>query len=271
MRSCGLWCAAGILLSLVGQSSLNAQTKVTVGKVRDTRMEGKHPSGMQVFLTIEDAALLQDVKSYRIVPTKASDDLGTDLLDTTRHVLTESYQPFLSPKGLSVRLVSPPRRATVIRELTGEIQFFVPRRDPSASVIIASFSKQPAGPIASPLLAAAGVELNLPEQTVSGIANKGVVSASNATLPSTVQTPSGYSIRLSYTDPNERVVGLEFADAGGNTIRPPGSGLGHHGAVTTRHFHFRDELADSTNLIVYLATPLAVVKVPFALTNIPLP
>jgi catechol 2,3-dioxygenase-like lactoylglutathione lyase family enzyme len=267
MRSRVLWAMAGMLLCLMGQGSLFAQAKVTVGEVRETRSNNSH-GAIHLKLVVADKSLVQQSKAFRVVPSTARDELGVDLIDPRRPSYFYESRIF-ARKGFPVMLNSPPRHSSMIRELTGEIHVFVPGRDPSAIVTVDSFLQQAGDHLVSSALAVWGIELHMSTTVAQGGGVK--VNGAGGTDLSGSEPAGVRSVRFTYNDPNAYVAGFEFADAQGNVIRPTGSGHSPAGVQRTWFFSFRNGLSDSARLMVFLATPASIVRVPFSLANIPLP
>jgi len=89
----------------------------------------------------------------------------------------------------------------------------------------------------------------------------------NATMPNDVV--------ISLKDPNKKLVGFEFRDMSDGLLHSAGSTSSYrqHGSEIeqTRTYHFQSPLPATAKLLIFVATPQALVKVPFALTDIALP
>jgi hypothetical protein len=82
-------------------------------------------------------------------------------------------------------------------------------------------------------------------------------------------------IALSIRGASEIVVGCEFRDQADKTVQPSASGAIYHQDKQeferTITYHFNARLPETTNLVIFVVTPGALVKVPFALGDIRLP
>ena len=63
------------------------------------------------------------------------------------------------PLVLTLALKSPPREATALREVSGEVELLMPGRDPNSVADVKDFLDAPGRSLASPALAASSVEL----------------------------------------------------------------------------------------------------------------
>jgi hypothetical protein len=77
-------------------------------------------------------------------------------------------------------------------------------------------------------------------------------------------------IALQLTDPQKRIINVEFIDDSGKTISSQGRAtMGDD--PRTMIFDFEQKLPENAKLKVYLLTTGSVVKAPFKVTNVPLP
>lgn len=83
--------------------------------------------------------------------------------------------------------------------------------------------------------------------------------------------PNAITVKLS--DPNNKIVSLEFQEASGKKIETHGTSSSTNGLTktTTYTYNFESKLPDDARLVVYLATPKSMVVAPFSLKNVPLP
>ncbi|MHB1044992.1 MAG: hypothetical protein ACYC4P_03185 [Thermoanaerobaculia bacterium] len=112
-----------------------------------------------------------EVTAARVVVKKAVDDLGTDLLkEDAADVRLEPTQrgqfgkpddgKAAPPTIVFAEMKNPPRAAKVLKEVSGEIELFVPSRDPNGEARIERFLSLAGKPAAHPALRANGVEIS---------------------------------------------------------------------------------------------------------------
>jgi hypothetical protein len=153
-------------------------TKLEVVQVNDRRSSGHFASAM-VHVTLPGVNA-KDVAAKKIVATKAVDDTGKDLLEGAMQ--DTKMSPTANAMGLGMKmgekdddgppglpltltLGAPARGASAIRELTGEIELYMPSKDPNSSVKVEKFLGQLGKALKSPALAANGVEITLVKLT----------------------------------------------------------------------------------------------------------
>jgi hypothetical protein len=82
-------------------------------------------------------------------------------------------------------------------------------------------------------------------------------------------------IDLSIKGANEKLAGFEFRDHSDKAIQTSGSGMTYtqegQQSERTLYYHFQARLPDTTKLVIFVATPESLVKVPFALADVTLP
>jgi hypothetical protein len=112
-----------------------------------------------------------EVTAARVVVKKAVDDLGTDLLkEDAADVRLEPTQrgqfgkpddgKAAPPTIVFAEMKNPPRAAKALKEVSGEIELFVPSRDPNGEARIERFLSLAGKPAAHPALRANGVEIS---------------------------------------------------------------------------------------------------------------
>ena len=82
-----------------------------------------------------------------------------------------------------------------------------------------------------------------------------------------MSSSSPNSAILYVEDPDKRVIDVEYQDAGGKPLKRRNSWSSNG----MRSQEFAEPPPPDTQLLVYLATPEAIQKVPFKLENVPLP
>jgi hypothetical protein len=75
------------------------------------------------------------------------------------------------------------------------------------------------------------------------------------------------SVHLVINDPKNRIVEFDFLDADGNRVKP----RSRSNMKKLRTYGFQELPSPNLQLVIYLATPESVKKVPFALNKVALP
>ena len=157
---------------VLSATSLIAQTKatpveVTISQVNDRRTHGSF-SHLMIALELPKVRS-SEVEASRVLLTAATDDSGKSLLDP------EASEPQLEPNmrgrfgggetmpttTISFMLVNPDRKATTVKELRGEIELFMPSKDPNSVAEISKFLSTSGKPLSHKALKANGVEISL--------------------------------------------------------------------------------------------------------------
>jgi len=150
--------ALSLISTIAIVASADAQVQTQLGDVKDSRTTGQFFGGLEVKIKLLGDSVA-DAESIRTVINTAVDDTGRDLVDHEKE-----QNKFVTRDGqsrqiweLNLNLKNPMRKATTIKELTGEADLFVPKNDPDSIVKVDDFQKQGGQPIASPALSAAGI------------------------------------------------------------------------------------------------------------------
>ena len=113
----------------------------TLKTVQDRRSEGHFP---RCTLGIELPDIpAHEARASRVVVMKAVDDLGTNLVredaadarlePTQRGSFGKPKEGPAPPTIVFAELKNPPRKATILKEVSGEIELYVPGGDPAAA------------------------------------------------------------------------------------------------------------------------------------------
>ncbi|MFL6245978.1 MAG: hypothetical protein ACJ74H_08145 [Thermoanaerobaculia bacterium] len=284
---------AAIALTLCA-ATLVAQPKpveVKIQQVNDRRTNGSFSR-----LTIElelPKIKSSEVEASRVFLTAATDDSGKSLLDP------EASEPQLEPNfhrpgapenppapaSVSVTLANPDRKATVIREVRGEIELYMPGKDPNSVAEIAKFVSSAGKPLAHKALKANGVEIALLTPTQIEAERKRVIDAKRKeykdagwedgesleeTLKNTLEstlTLEESDLLVRVKDPNQRLQDLVYVDAAGEEKRI--STRGDEGLVYFSTWEGKPQ--PDWKLRVSMKTPKNMVRHSFALKDVTLP
>lgn len=267
-----------------------AGVRVSVGDVTDTRTTGQFFGGLEVELVAVGDAVY-DVESFRAVVDSATDDTGRNL------VKEDEDDPDFSSFGLSnnpnqvkadVKLKNPARRASAIKQLAGRLDIFVPSRDPQATVQVPRLLEHTGKPLPAPALAAAGVQVTpltkdeyeaIKEQQKKEAEAKakeqmgddfgGAMAQAFMGMFGGLMNVGPNGIILQIEDPDQRIIAVDFVDGAGEEVRPQSWSKMQDGSVRT--YSFGSAPQPDWGVKLYLATDKAMLRVPFAMTDIPLP
>jgi hypothetical protein len=196
----------------------------------------------------------KEVEAARIVVRHAVDDLGASLVpDLADQVVLEPVtgEDAEAPVALTVVLNVASRKAASIREVSGEIELYVPGADPASFVTIPDFRSRAGRPLALPALATNGIGITIqPAQPQAGSFAFG---------------PEDVALKVS--DPKKRIASFYLVDTEGTawkTSREEREGL----VVLSSQ---AEAPQPGWGLKVCLLTPNTLFRYRFILEGIPLP
>ena len=151
---------APVVFLLVSPLFAAEDVKVTAGTVEDQRFSDDRFGGLSIALVLKGSGVA-DVKAVRVRVKSAKDDVGTVLCASRRRTrsrrTSKNYSESRQP-GPEVHLTSPRRDASTV-DVAGEVELFIPARDPSTKQRFEQFLGALDKPIASSALKAAKVEI----------------------------------------------------------------------------------------------------------------
>ncbi len=310
-----LYLQAWSLISVAADPN-EPEVQATLGQVKDIRPNGTQAGKLEIEIKLSMNKLPADATHYRVVVTKAIADTGIDLM--LSEGAASDFRPLHEHGGGKVNLKSPDRTSTHVRELDGEVQLLVPKKDPDATVKVSAVGKSLGKAIESKSLKSAGIETTpvssaqymkmeaadderqskeqerqaiqaVEEQAAKqpGTAGKEKVIANikanfarRGKDQASARQGFGFThigpndIALRVKDPHKKLVSLEFVDAAGKKI-PAGftftTSQRDSESRSAYIFQFQSPLPASASLLIHLVSDKALVKVPFTLTDIPLP
>jgi hypothetical protein len=276
-----------VAISLVASYAIAADVNVSVSEVKDSRTTGQFFAGLEMKFKIMGDGLL-DARGVKLAVAKATDDTGRDLIKKDESGSRDFTKPDENRTGLveiEAKLKNPSRKASVVKEVSGEVTIFSPGRDPNAVASIPNFMTVAGRKIENNALKAGKVELGImtkkefdgfKEQQKKEVKAKegemikelgeAMAKALGALFGSMMEVTEN-SVILNIADPDSKVVDVEFTDAAGGQLRS-GSSM-RTGDI--RVFEFEKPMPRDAKLTVYLATPKALWKAPFKLQDIALP
>lgn len=271
-----------ILVLILPASAEAIDVRVSVTEVSDRRTTGQFFNNLEIKLRLvgDDVS---DIKGIRTALATAVDDAGRNLLmdkDKGTDFETRSDD---SQSDITLTLKNPARRATAVREITGELLLFMPARDPSATILIKNISKIAGRPIANPALEKAGIGVTVltrkeyealkkdeEKKAKDSVEKQGLdqamVKAFEGLFSAFFQIGEN-DVILKVTDPAKNLVEIEVADAKGTKMRNQGSMKSGELKVLS----FNEALPVDAQLRIFLKTAKTIVSVPLRLTDIALP
>ncbi len=236
-----------------------------------------------------------EAKAARVVVMKAVDDLGTNLVpDDAAEARLEPTQrgQFGARDGkpspptiVFAEMKNPPRRATVLKEVSGEIELFVPSRDPNGEAKLPNFLSLSGKPAVHPALKANGVEISFLSGAQLAAERKRAEDAERAKLKKEGYTeeesvremvdsalwsfPKGDEgeVILRVKDPKKAIQDIKAFDGEGN---PVFAGNSDERGLRVLKF-WNDKPGPDWSLKVEMRSDKALVRHTFVFRDIPLP
>lgn len=235
-----------------------------------------------------------EVAASRVILTTAVDDLGQSLIDPDKSEpkLEQNYRASMDYKGwnsvpvatVAVSLKSPGRKAKAVRTVNGEIELFMPAKDPNSVAEVAKFLSSRGKPLAHKALKANGVEITFlndaqieadrkrageakrKQLAEYGYEGESLDTAVKEYVDSLYRTDSnGLAVRIK--DPQNRIQDLVFVDAAGEVKQV--NRQDEDGVTVLSMWSGAAE--PDWKLRVSMRTPKNLLRHSFALNNIPLP
>ena len=265
------------------------KTDVAIRQVNDRRTNG---SFSQLMITLELPKIPSpDVAASRVLVSTAVDDTGRNLIDAERgEAELEANRSGMSdpkqvtPVTVSVTLKNPDRKAKTVKQIAGEIELFMPSKDPNSIAEIPKFLSQSGKTLSHRALKANGVEITQLNATQIAAERKRLSDAkrkeatdagmTGEDLESYVKTFEGMQLNLEpndllvrLKDPNKRIQEMSYVDGKGEV----------------QHLSWREDEGlyifstwsekpqPDWKLRVSMKTAKNIARYPFALNDVPLP
>lgn len=267
--------------------------KVELVQVNDRRSSG-HFANLMVHIVLPDVQE-NEVMAESVVPKTAKDDTGKDLLQgaTERSGLspTSAGMGFGSKNGeapsptrLTISLASPARGAASIKEITGEIELYMPGRDPNATAKVDKILDHVGKTLVHPALAANEVEITLLtkaqldtekkrladkkrlDMKKDGLSGESLEDAVKSFLEMLVAPEEG-EIVARVKDPKKRIQGYSYVTPSGELKRVVG--MDRDGFTVFSSWSGKPQ--PDWSLKIELTTPKTLVRHTFMLADVKLP
>lgn len=252
----------------------------SIGEIKDSRTTGEFFAGLDLELKLVGDDLA-DVKGIRTTITSAVDETGRDLVDPQK--LKSDFEEFNTgswqKNSVTLSLKNPARKAAVIKELNGELQFFVPKKDPSSTVKVVKIKAHTGKPIPSNVLKTAGIEFTVmnkadwekhqqkeKEAAKTEALKQGITDMFEGMFGSFLDVGE-HDLVYMIKDPNKKLVNYEVVDAAGQRIDNNGS----MSTGDTKVVNYSQALPDDASLMLYVMTPGSIQTAKLAFNSIALP
>lgn len=273
---------ATITLLVAAATVQAADVRLSVTEVTDSRSTGQFHNGLDIRLKLTGDDV-SSVKGIRTVFAKVVDETGRNLLkEESQEKDFSSVRDNGSGPEVTLRLKNPARRAATVKEITGELQLFMPDQDPAATVMVKNFRAATGTPLGDPRLVKAGLQVTvLSKADYDALSKKKEQEArekmekdlGQAMVQALEGMFSGFfqvgenDLLLKLADPGEVFISAEVVDGTGNVVPTTSTTY----ADEMRVLGFEQPLPTDAQLRVFLKTPKSVVTVPVKLVEIPLP
>jgi hypothetical protein len=286
------------LFASVSAATVFAQPKATPVEVSIKQVNDRRTSGSfaQLNISLELPKISsRDVEASRVLIVAATDDSGSSLLDPEasepqlepnfRGSLTGRDDKIPPPATVTVTLKNPDRKAKTVKEVRGEIELYMPGKDPNSVAEVAKFMSSPGKPLTHKALKANGVEIALVSSAQLAAERKRLGDAKRKEYVEAGWTPGEDLDNMvkSYTeslltvedsdvlvrikDPNSRIQDLAYVDAAGETKRISNRTDEGFTYLTT----WGEKPQADWKLKVSMKTPKNLVRYSFALKDVALP
>ena len=284
---------------VLGVSALAAagaqEIKVAAGTVEDQRASDARMGGLTIELALSGGSLA-DVKALRTRVKSAKDDLGAALVPPVQEDRPAEFEEFSTDRrpGPHLTLMSPSRDATKI-SVSGDLELFMPSRDPNTKQKFEKILARLDKPLSSPALKAAKVEVTplsaeayktreqASRPTKEQIMAEGKKhGASDAEIQAAIgmmgalaalqgETPDEKTVLVATKDPEGRIISVDLVAADGSELHAPSRGTSGAREDKLIRIDFSEKPPADATLVVTLRTPKSIVTVPINLKEVALP
>ena len=261
--------------------------EVTIKQVNDRRTNGKFFAELGIALELPKVRAM-DVAAARVLVTSAIDNNGQSLIDAEAGApdlmqTPKMHQDASEPASVSLKLKNPDRKSTSIKEVRGEIELYMPSKDPNSIADIPKFLSFSGKPLAHKALKANGVEISLvspaqleaekkrlgdakrKEAKEGGYEGEDLENVVKYYLESLLNIEEG-DVLVRLKDPNKRIHDINYL-VGGEERRV--SMRDEEGFVLLSSWG--DKPQSDWGLRISMKTSKNLVRQPFTLNNVPLP
>jgi hypothetical protein len=269
-------------------------TKVSLGQVHDRRSDGTFFNRLEIHLELPEISAA-DVAAVRTIVTTAVDDTGRNLVpdDTGKAGLQPTRRPQgrfggsakeTRPASVTLELKNPARKADVVGIVSGEVELYMPGRDPNSVATFPKFMAQAGRPLVDPALKANGVEITVMgkeqldaekkrqlEKLKQEAKKKGMTGEELeerlAEFGSEFLKPEEGDVVLKLKAPEGRIQEIVYVDGAGEEKFASMTERGGFAVLST----WGEKPGPDWSLRVRMKTPKSLVRYSFNLKDVPLP
>jgi len=286
---------APLLLLLVPPLFAAEDVKVSAGAVEDQRFSDDRFGGLSIELLLKGTSVA-NVKAVRVKVKSAKDDVGSVLYKPERDEKPKDFEEFSTDRqpGPKVSLSSPSRDASTV-DVTGELELFIPTRDPTTKQRFEQFQGRLDKPISNSALKSAKVEItplsakeymarqktNRPtkEQIMAEGKKHGATDAEikqalelmDALAALGGEEPSENSVLIETKDPDGKIISIDVVRADGSELPAPSRGTSGARETKMVKIDLAEKPPADAALLVTLRTAKSLVTVPLNLKGVSLP
>jgi hypothetical protein len=269
--------------------------KVTAGAVEDQRFSDDRFGGLSIELLLKGASVA-DVKAVRVRVKSAKDDVGSVLRKSERDDKPRDFEEFSTDRhpGPQVSLASPRREASTV-DVAGEVELFIPARDPDTKQRFERFLSRLDKPISNAALKSAKVEVTplsakeyktrqgknrpnkeelIAEGKKNGATDKEIQQAlalMDALAALGGEEPSENSILVETKDPDGKIISIDVVRADGSELSAPSRGTSGGREMKMVKIDLSEKPPADAALVVTLRTAKSLVTIPLNLKEVSLP
>lgn len=278
--------------------ALSAQDlRVSAGTIEDRRTTGQFFGGLEIELKLTGDDLA-DAKAARLLLKTAVDDTGRDLMPEKRDDPDFQKAFGSSLPDLKANLKNPARAASAVKEISGEVELFIPGRDPASTVVVDKLATRWDKAVASPALKTQKIEVRVVSpKTYRAEAKKGQAEMEKEmekrkaeiekeataagedpkAIEALMELAKGLmgmmgdvgdnDLILRIKDEGNKILDVEVTDKAGERISSQGS----MSSGEVRVLNFSEKLPADAKVKFLLKTKKSVVAAPFSLKEVALP
>ncbi len=269
--------------------------KITAGAVEDQRFSDERFGGLSIELVLKGSNVA-DVKALRVKVKSAKDDVGTVLYKPPKDDKPKDFDEFSSDRqpGPRVSLSTPSRDASSV-DLAGDVELFVPARDPATKQRFEQFLSRLDKPISNSALKSAKVEitpLSAKEYTARQkksrptkeeiIAEGKKHGASDAEIQQALglmdalaalggEEPTENSVLIETKDPEGKIISIDVVKSDGSELSAPSRGTTGGRESKMVKIDLAEKPPADAALVVTMRTAKSLLTVPLNLKGVSLP
>lgn len=274
-----------VFIALVFASSGLAQVNVKAGDMKDSRTTGSFFAGLDIEFLVTGNSLT-GARAMRVLLSTAVDETGRNIIKESQTAFEQFDEDDQTEASVMVKMKNPSRAAMTLKEVTGNVELFVPAKDPAATITVNNLSRSIGIPINAPTLKAAEIEITIwnKEQydarkkaeeeklkKTKGADNIGdALTGMFSSLLGSLGDLDENSIAFDIKDPQSKLVRIAIQNSKGESIGSGGMTVGD-GKQQTRIFDLQEKLPPDARVTIQILTAKSLIRTPFKLEKVLLP